>query len=88
MDKKIAEMLDVKTAVFVAEGKQLLQDEMNLRTVAYMLGDVLLPMCCMVCNTGHLERILSMTKLCADNAALQKKLAKLIYDYLAQCNGL
>lgn len=88
MDEKIAKMLDVRTAVFGVESMVLLQDEMHLRSVVYMLGDVLLPMCCMVCNVEHLQKILALTKLCANNKDLTSKLAKLIYDYLARCNGL
>lgn len=87
MEKQLVLLADRRTAVFAGKS-DLLQDEMNLRTVAYMLGDVFLPMCCMLCNMGKLSRLLGHTRLCTGNAELTGKLAKLIYDYMAQCKGL
>jgi len=84
----IAGMIDRRTAVMLGQRDTLLSDEMNLRAVAYMIGDLLLPMCCMVCNVQKLSGILRQTKLCQEDEALTAKLAKLIYDYLARCKGL
>lgn len=87
MEKQMVLLADRRTAVFVGK-TELLQDEMSLRTVAYLLGDVMLPMCCMLCNLSKLEKLLEHTKLCSSEPLLTKKLAKLIYDYLARCKGL
>ena len=88
MDEKIVAMLEKSLKTMNNTAEDVLQDETHLRTVAYMLGDTLLPMCCMVCNVQHLERLLVGTELCKRNEALRGKLAKLIYDYLARCKGL
>lgn len=84
----IVQMIDRRTAAMVANRSSLLDEEMNLRAVAYMIGDLLLPMCCMVCNVSKLKDILIRTDLCSGNPALAENLAKLIYDYLARCKGL
>ena len=88
MDERITAMLEARLRTLNNSAEEVLRDEMNLRTVAYMLGDTLLPMCCMVCNVRHLERLLAGTELCKNNEVLRSKLAKLIYDYLARCKGL
>ncbi len=88
MDERIVAMLEKRLGTMDSTAEEVLQDEMNLRTVAYILGDTLLPMCCMVCNVRHLERLLAGTELCRNNEVLRSKLAKLIYDYLARCKGL
>lgn len=88
MDEKITAMLEARLRTLNNSAEEVLREEMNLRTVAYMLGDTLLPMCCMVCNVRHLERLLAGTELCKNNEVLRSKLAKLIYDYLARCKGL
>lgn len=88
MDERITAMLEARLRTLNNSAEEVLRDEMNLRTVAYMLGDTLLPMCCMVCNVQHLERLLAGTELCKNNEVLRSKLAKLIYDYLARCKGL
>lgn len=84
----IVEMIDQRTKVMTINRDKILADEMNLRTVAYMIGDMILPMCCMLCNVNKLQEILEKTVLCKDNIELAHKLAKLVYDYLARCNGL
>lgn len=88
MDERIIAMLEARLSTLNNSAEEVLQDEMHLRTVAYMLGDTLLPMCCMVCNVQHLERLLAGTELCKNNETLRGNLAKLIYDYLARCKGL
>ena len=88
MDGQIVEMINRRTAAMVSNRDALLDNEMNLRAVAYMIGDLLLPMCCMICNMSKLAGILRTTDLCKGNEELAGKLAKLIYDYLAQCKGL
>lgn len=88
MDEKIIAMLEARLRTLNSRGEDVLRDEMHLRTVAYMLGDVLLPMCCMVCNIAKLEQLLAGTTLCKENEDLRSRLARLIYDYLACCKGL
>lgn len=88
MDEKIIAMLEARLKTLNSRGEDVLKDEMHFRTVAYMLGDVLLPMCCMVCNIPKLEQLLAGTTLCRDNQNLRSQLARLIYDYLARCKGL
>lgn len=84
----VVKMIDQRTAVMAINKDKILEDEMNLRAVAYMIGDLVLPMCCMLCNMDKLQELLSKTVLCKDNMELTRKLAKLIYDYLARCKGL
>jgi len=84
----VVKMIDQRTAVMAINKDKILEDEMNLRAVAYMIGDLVLPMCCMLCNVEKLQELLSKTVLCKDNMELTRKLAKLIYDYLARCKGL
>ena len=90
LEKQLARALDLRLAVFTgkaASGK-LLQDEMSLRAAAFMAGEIIMPCCCQLCNKAKLEALLAQTKLCAENAELRQKLAALIYDDLARCNGL
>ena len=90
LEKQLAMALDKRLAVFAAKAanKELLHDEMSLRAAAYMAGEIIMPCCCLLCNKAKLEALLAQTKLCADNAELRQKLAALIYDDLARCNGL
>lgn len=90
LEKQLARALDMRLAVFtskVASGS-LLQDEMSLRAAAYMASEIIMPCCCMMCNKAKLEALLSQTKLCAENKELTQRLAALVYDDLARCNGL
>lgn len=90
LEKQLARALDVRLAVFAekAADGSLLHDEMSLRAAAYMASEIILPCCCMLCNKAKLEALLAQTKLCAENAELTQRLAALVYDDLARCNGL
>ena len=90
LEKQLARALDMRLAVFAAKAADgsLLQDEMSLRAAAYTASEIILPCCCLLCNKEKLESLLTQTRLCAENAELAKRLAALIYDDLARCNGL
>ena len=89
LEKQLARALDIRLAVFASKAASgsLLQDEMSLRAAAYMASEIIMP-CCMMCNKAKLEALLSQTKLCAENQELTQRLAALVYDDLARCNGL
>lgn len=90
LEKQLARAIDRRLAVF--DGKALdgglLQDEMSLRAVAYIISELVMPCCCMMCNKAKLQELLSLTHLCAADVELRKRLAELVYDDLARCNGL
>lgn len=89
MEKQLALAIDRRLAVFgpkVAAG--ILDDEMSLRSMAYIISELLQPCCCMLCNKQRLEEILAMTKACEGSEELIRRLAVLVYDDLARCNGL
>lgn len=88
LDKQLVRALDLRLAVFQPKADNLLNDEMQLRAAAYLISEILLPCCCMLCNKQKLEALLSKTKLCNGSSALAAKLAVLVYDDLARCNGL
>lgn len=90
LEKQLARALDQRLAVFMAKAAEgsLLRDEMSLRAAAYMASEIIMPCCCMLCNKAKLEELLSQTRLCAENQALMQRLAALVYDDLARCNGL
>ena len=90
MEKQLARALDQRLAVFMAKAAEgsLLRDEMSLRAAAYMASEIIMPCCCMLCNKAKLEALLSKTSLCAENQELTQRLAALVYDDLARCNGL
>ena len=90
MEKQLARALDQRLAVFMAKAADgsLLRDEMSLRAAAYMASEIIMPCCCMLCNKAKLEELLSQTSLCAENQELTQRLAALVYDDLARCNGL
>ncbi len=90
MEKQLARALDQRLAVFMAKAAEgsLLRDEMSLRAAAYMASEIIMPCCCMLCNKAKLEALLSQTSLCAENQELTQRLAALVYDDLARCNGL
>ena len=90
LEKQLARALDQRLAVFMAKAADgsLLRDEMSLRAAAYMASEIIMPCCCMLCNKAKLEALLSQTSLCAENQELTQRLAALIYDDLARCNGL
>lgn len=89
MEKQLALAIDRRLAVFgpkVAAG--ILDDEMSLRSMAYIISELLQPCCCMLCNKQRLEELLAMTKACEGSEELIRRLAVLVYDDLARCNGL
>ena len=90
LEKQLARALDQRLAVFMAKAAEgsLLRDEMSLRAAAYMASEIIRPCCCMLCNKAKLEALLSQTRLCAENQELTQRLAALVYDDLARCNGL
>lgn len=90
LERQLALAIDRRLAVFQqqAESGALLKDEMSLRSAAFMISELVLPCCCMLCNKTKLEQLLAETKLCAKDQALRAKLAELVYDDLARCNGL
>ena len=90
LEKQLALALDRRLGVFgakAAEGSPL-QDEMSLRAAAYMASEIIQPCCCMLCNKEKLAALLSGTKLCQGRPELTQKMAELIYQDLARCNGL
>ncbi len=91
LEKQLARAIDMRLAVFKAKVKDgtLLQDEMQLRSAAFLVSEIMLPCCCMMSNKARLQEVFRATNIfvCADNA-LVEKLATLVYDDLARCNGL
>ena len=90
LEKQLALALDRRLSVFMAKAADgsLLQDEMSLRAAAYMASEIIQPCCCMLCNKEKLAALLQGTSLCRDRAELTTKMAELIYNDLARCNGL
>lgn len=90
LEKQLARAVDMRLAVFAAKVQDgsLLQDEMQMRAAAYLISEIMLPCCCMMCNKEKLTALLSGTRLCAGQPAAAAKLAALVYDDLARCNGL
>ncbi len=90
MERQLARALDTRLAVFAAKARSgaLLADEMSLNAAAYMASELIRPCCCLLCNKDKLQALLAQTGLCAEDAQLRAKLATLIYDDLARCNGL
>ena len=90
LEKQLALALDRRLSVFCAKAQDgsLLQDEMSLRAAAYMASEIIQPCCCMLCNKEKLAALLEGTSLCRDRAELTAKMAELIYNDLARCNGL
>lgn len=90
LEKNLARAIDTRMAVFKAKADDgtLLEDSMLMATAASMIADIIMPCCCMLCNKAKLEGLLADTKLCAGNNKLIPKLAELIYNDLARCNGL
>lgn len=90
LEKQLAKAIDKRLAVFAAKAADgsLLTDEMSLRAAAYMASELILPCCCMLCSKAKLNALLAQTGLCQDRPELTAKLAALVYDDLARCNGL
>ncbi len=64
--KHLVLTLDKRLAVFTAKASSsdFLNDETSLRTAAYMISEIIMPCCCMLCNKAKLTEILKQTKLC------------------------
>lgn len=90
LEKQLAKAIDKRLAVFAAKAADgsLLADEMSLRAAAYMASELILPCCCMLCSKDKLNALLAQTGLCGGKPELTAKLASLVYDDLARCNGL
>lgn len=90
LEKQLALAIDRRLAVFKtkAELGAVLEDEMSLRSMAYIISEILQPCCCMLCNKKRIEELLLKTESCCGNEELIRKLAVLVYDDLARCNGL
>lgn len=90
LEKQLAKAIDKRLAVFAAKAADgsLLTDEMSLRAAAYMASELILPCCCMLCSKEKLNDMLAQTGLCGGTPELTAKLAALVYDDLARCNGL
>jgi len=88
--KHLARAIDQRIAVFKVhiQNEEILQEEMQLRTAAYMISELVQPCCCMLCNKENLKTLLERTAVCQGKAKVIEKLAGLIYDDLARCNGL
>ena len=91
LEKQLALAIDKRIAVFssrIADGS-ILQDEMQLRTVAYLISEIVQPCCCMMCNKEKLKSMLSLTTSFSESSAIVlETLSELIYNDLARCNGL
>lgn len=89
MEKQLALAIDRRLAVFGPKAAAgILDDEMSLCSMAYIISELLQPCCCMLCNKQRLEELLAMTKACEGSEELIRRLAVLVYDDLARCNGL
>lgn len=89
MEKQLALAIDRRLAVFGPKAAAgILDDEISLRSMAYIISELLQPCCCMLCNKQRLEELLAMTKACEGSEELIRRLAVLVYDDLARCNGL
>ena len=90
LEKQLAVGIDRRLAVFAGKVRygSLLDDEMQLRSAAYLISEIMLPCCCMMSNKARLQEVLGATQVFAGNEALIEKLAVLVYDDLARCNGL
>lgn len=89
MEKQLVLAIDRRLAVFGPKAAAgILDDEMSLRSMAYIISELLQPCCCMLCNKQRLEELLAMTKACEGSEELIRRLAVLVYDDLDRCNGL
>ena len=90
LEKQLTLAIDRRLAVFTGKVRDgsLLTDEMQLRSAAYLISEIMLPCCCMMSNKARLQEVLGATQVFTGNAPLIEKLATLVYDDLARCNGL
>lgn len=90
LEKHLAQAIDKRVVVFkrrIQDGS-ILQDEMQLRAVAYLISEIVQPCCCMLCHKDKLAAMLVLTETCKGQQEVITKLAGLVYDDLARCNGL
>lgn len=90
LEKHLAQAIDKRVTVFkgrIQDGS-ILQDEMQLRAVAYLISEIVQPCCCMLCHKDKLAEMLALTEACQGQLEVIEKLAGLVYDDLARCNGL
>lgn len=91
LKKNLAKAIDRRIAVFaphISSGA-ILQDETQLRTVAYLISEIVQPCCCMMCNKESLKAMLTLTtSFSTAPATAVDVLVELIYNDLARCNGL
>lgn len=90
LEKHLAQAIDKRVVVFKSRIKDgsILQDEMQLRAVAYLISEIVQPCCCMLCHKDKLAAMLALTETCKGQQVVITKLAGLVYDDLARCNGL
>lgn len=90
LEKHLAAALDRRWAVFEGKARDgsLETEEMELRAAAYVASEIIFPCCCMLCNKAKLTALFRRTRLCAGRESLSARLAQLVYDDLARCNGL
>lgn len=90
LEKHLVLALDQRLAVFrthLADGS-LLENELQLHTVVYLISEIVRPCCCMLCNKDKLAGLLRQSRVCCANEQVIAKLAELVYNDLARCNGL
>ena len=90
IEKQLALALERRLAVFkeAIQSGTLVEDEMQLHAVVYMISELLLPCCCMLTNKAKLQSLLEGVPLLQEQPLLIQRLAVLVYDDLARCNGL
>ena len=90
LEKQLALAIDRRLAVLAGKVRDgsLLADEMQLRSAGFLIGEIMLPCCCMMSNKVRLQEVLGATEIFAGHTELIEKLATLVYDDLARCNGL
>ena len=90
IEKQLALALERRLAVFkeAIQSGTLVEDEMQLHAVVYMISELLLPCCCMLTNKDKLQSLLEGVPLLQEQPLLIQRLAVLVYDDLARCNGL
>ncbi len=90
LEKQLALAVDRRLQVFAGQAASgaLLGNDMELRAAACLISDIVMPCCCMMCSIARLESMLRQTSLCQGSPELAARLARLVYDDLARCNGL
>ena len=90
MERQLARALDRRLVVFKEriQSGGLLDDEMQLHAMVYMISEILLPCCCMLTNKDRLKSLLGSVALLEGQERLIEKLVLLVYADLSRCNGL